>query len=49
MTQDINLGINGLTTQLGGSYWTSDIENKTASSDGRRHAWALFVKPIMAI
>lgn len=44
VTQDINLGINGLTTQLGGSYWTSDIENKAASSDGRRHAWALFGK-----
>lgn len=44
MTQDINLGVDGLTTQMGGSYWTSEIENKTTAETGRRNAWALFSK-----
>ena len=44
ITQDINLGVEGLTTQVGGSYWTSEIENKTTAETGRRNAWALFSK-----
>ena len=44
ITQDINLGIKGLTTQVGASYWTSEIDNKTTSQTGRRNAWALFSK-----
>ncbi|OTG63443.1 hypothetical protein [Acinetobacter silvestris] len=31
-----------LKVSLGGSYWHSDIENKKASADGTRNAWALF-------
>lgn len=27
---------------VGGSYWYSDLENKTYGSDGRRKTWALF-------
>lgn len=44
ITQDINLGVKGLTTQVGASYWTSEIDNKTTSQTGRRNAWALFSK-----
>jgi len=44
ITQDLPLGIEGLSTQVGGSYWTSDIENKTTSETGRRNAWSLFSK-----
>lgn len=44
ITQDISLGLTGLSTQVGGSYWTSEIENKTMSKTGRRNAWALFSK-----
>ncbi|ENX38663.1 hypothetical protein [Acinetobacter courvalinii] len=42
ITQDISLGLTGLSTQVGGSYWTSEIENKTIAKTGRRNAWALF-------
>lgn len=31
-----------LNMTLGGSYWYSDIENKTTGLDGSRKAWALF-------
>lgn len=31
-----------LKVSLGGSYWHSEIENKRASADGTRNAWALF-------
>ena len=44
MTQDINLGVQGLSTQVGASYWTSEIDNKTTAQTGRRNAWALFSK-----
>ena len=44
ITQDLNLGVDGLTTQVGGSYWTSEIENKTTNQTGRRNAWAVFSK-----
>ena len=44
ITQDLPLGVDGLSTQVGGSYWSSDIENKTTSKTGRRNAWSLFGK-----
>lgn len=44
ITQDLPLGVDGLNTQVGGSYWISDIENKTSSETGRRQAWSLFSK-----
>lgn len=37
-----NLGIETLNLNLGGSYWYSDIENKTVHSTGHRNSWALF-------
>lgn len=37
-----NLGTEALNLNLGGSYWYSDIENKTFHSTGHRHSWALF-------
>lgn len=44
ITQDLPLAVDGLNTQVGGSYWISDIENKTSSETGRRQAWSLFSK-----
>lgn len=44
VSQDIGLGIDNLTTQVGASYWISDIDNKTTAKTGKRDAWALFGK-----
>lgn len=44
ITQDLLLGVEGLNTQVGASYWTSSIENKTTSETGHRNAWSLFSK-----
>ena len=44
ITQDLLLGVEGLNTQVGASYWTSNIENKTTSETGHRNAWSLFSK-----
>lgn len=43
ISQDIPFNqIPDLNLNLGGSYWYSDIENKTTGLDGSRKAWALF-------
>lgn len=44
VSQDIALGIDGLGTQVGASYWRSDIDNKSTDQTGRREAWAVFGK-----
>ncbi|WP_109441223.1 hypothetical protein [Acinetobacter haemolyticus] len=44
ISQDIALGIDGLGTQVGASYWRSDIDNKSTDQTGRREAWAVFGK-----
>lgn len=43
ISQDIKLNsVPDLSLNLGGSYWYSDIENKSTDLDGSRKAWALF-------
>ncbi|MCY6410815.1 hypothetical protein QTA56_01545 [Acinetobacter sp. VNH17] len=44
ISQDIALGIDGLGTQVGASYWRSDIDNNSTDQTGRRDAWAVFGK-----
>ncbi|MDM1021552.1 hypothetical protein QSV37_14750 [Acinetobacter sp. VNK23] len=44
ISQDIALGIDGLGTQVGASYWRSDIDNNSTDQTGRREAWAVFGK-----
>ncbi|MHA3081790.1 hypothetical protein ACX1NX_01095 [Acinetobacter sp. ANC 5383] len=45
VSQDLDFAsVPALKTTLGGSYWYSDIKNKTTGDDGKRHAWALFGK-----
>lgn len=44
VSQDIALGIDGLGTQVGASYWRSDIDNNSTDQTGRREAWAVFGK-----
>ncbi|MBK0063837.1 MULTISPECIES: hypothetical protein [unclassified Acinetobacter] len=44
IAQDIPLGVDGLNTQIGASYWISDIDNKITDETGRRKAWAVFAK-----
>lgn len=44
VSQDIPLGIDGLDTQLGASYWISQIDNKKTNQTGRRNAWSVFTK-----
>lgn len=41
--QDLNfLSTDDLKISMGASYWYSEIENKNASTEGSRNAWALF-------
>lgn len=44
IAQDIPLDLAGITTQVGASYWHSDIDNKTINQTGQRKAWAVFGK-----
>lgn len=44
VSQGINLGVDNLSTEIGASYWTSDIQNKTTAQTGKRDAWAVFSK-----
>ncbi|WP_111896284.1 hypothetical protein, partial [Acinetobacter sp. MB5] len=39
-----NLNIPDLKLSAGGSYWYSDIDNKTYSATGHRNTWALFTR-----
>lgn len=41
VSQDIKLSPD-MSMNVGGSYWYSDIENKTSGLDGNRKTWALF-------
>ena len=42
--QDIPLNVDGLSTQLGASYWNSEIDNKTTHKTGHRNSWSVFGK-----
>ena len=44
ITQDIPLAVEGLNTQIGASYWISEIDNKKTNQTGRRKAWSVFSK-----
>ena len=44
ITQDIPLAVEGLDTQIGASYWISEIDNKKTNQTGRRKAWSVFSK-----
>ncbi|WP_144424785.1 hypothetical protein [Acinetobacter equi] len=40
--QDIDYLAEDISSNVGASYWMSDIDNKTFSTTGKRHAWAMF-------
>lgn len=41
-TQEISGLAEGVSTNVGASYWSSDIDNKTFGTTGDRQAWAVF-------